>query len=152
MLSMLSIAWLAACQFSPATSEAHAAEPPQVHASDAQIEKQLASHLWQLTAFFGQNISTTGNTNLNFMPQNKSISGSAGCNRYFGSYTLHQGKLSFSQLGSTKMMCMDMTEEDAFFKHIGQVTRFKLNDDILTLFDRNMPVMQFTAQAKSNSH
>lgn len=149
---MLAIAWLAACQFSPATSEAHAAEPPQVHASDAQMEKQLASHLWQLTAFFEQNIPTTGNTNLNFMPQNKSISGSAGCNRYFGSYTLHQGKLSFSQLGSTKMMCMDRTEEDAFFKHIGQVTRFKLNDDILTLFDRNIPVMQFTAQTKSNSH
>lgn len=157
LLSLFAIALLSACQLSPLSdSEAHSTaspHPSEPKASEQHfLEKALSSHLWQLTAFFGQNIQTTGNTNLQFSPQNKSVSGSAGCNRYFGSYTLHQNKLTFSQLGSTKMMCMDMTEEDAFFKHIGQVNHFKLKDHILTLFDREMPLMQFTAQALPQKH
>jgi heat shock protein HslJ len=33
-------------------------------------------------------------------------SGFSGCNRYMGSYTLKDGKLSFGPLGSTRMSCM----------------------------------------------
>lgn len=114
-----------------------------------QLEKKLASHTWQLTAFFGDKVHTTGNTNINFSLQNKGISGSAGCNRYFGSYTLQQHQLSFSQLGTTKMMCMNMAEEDAFFKNISQVNRFQIQDHILTFFDDAMPLMQFTMQSST---
>ncbi|WP_024852053.1 META domain-containing protein [Hydrogenovibrio kuenenii] len=156
LLSLLAIVLLSACQLSPLSdSEAHSEASPVSNQSENSakgLEKTLSSHLWQLTAFFGQNIQTTGNTNLRFSPQNKSVSGSAGCNRYFGSYTLQQNNLTFSQLGSTKMMCMDMTEEDAFFKRIGQVNHFQLKDHILTLFDRAMPLMQFTAQALPQKH
>ena len=45
------------------------------------------------------------------------ISGSGGCNRYTGSYTLTDNRLRIGQLASTRMMCdtVRMEQEDRFF-------------------------------------
>lgn len=46
------------------------------------------------------------------------LSGSAGCNRFSGSYTQHGRKLTAGPLAATKMACpgAGMAQEDAFFK------------------------------------
>ena len=63
------------------------------------------------------------------------VSGSAGCNRYNGSYTWSGDQLSFSPLASTKMACADdiMAQESAFLASMEQVESFAIDGSQLTL-------------------
>ena len=65
------------------------------------------------------------------------VSGSAGCNRYSGSYTWTGDQLSFSPLASTKMACADdvMAQESAFLASMEQVASFAIEGSQLTLAD-----------------
>ena len=65
------------------------------------------------------------------------VSGSAGCNRYSGSYTWTDDQLSFSALASTKMACADdiMAQESAFLASMGDVASFAIEGSQLTLSD-----------------
>src|SRR5689334_17300491 len=58
------------------------------------------------------------------------ISGSAGCNRYFGSYTLAGDHLTVGPTGSTRMMCDPerMAQEDRFFQALQATERVELRD------------------------
>ena len=65
------------------------------------------------------------------------VSGSAGCNRYSGSYTWTGDQLSFSPLASTKMACADdvMAQESAFLSGMQDVASFAIDGAQLTLMD-----------------
>lgn len=65
------------------------------------------------------------------------VSGSAGCNRYSGSYTWTSDQLSFSALASTKMACADdvMAQESAFLTSMGEVASFAIEGAQLTVSD-----------------
>jgi len=65
------------------------------------------------------------------------VSGSAGCNRYSGSYTWTGDQLSFSPLASTKMACAEdvMAQESAFLASMEQVASFAIEGSQLTLTD-----------------
>ena len=65
------------------------------------------------------------------------VSGSAGCNRYTGSYTWTDDQLSFSALASTKMACADdvMAQEGAFLASMGEVASFAIEGAQLSLSD-----------------
>ncbi|MDX2233906.1 MAG: META domain-containing protein [Hyphomonadaceae bacterium] len=58
------------------------------------------------------------------------VSGRASCNRYFGAYTLTGESLTFSALGSTRMMCPPplMIQERAFLEVLGAVTGYAFDD------------------------
>jgi heat shock protein HslJ len=65
-----------------------------------------------------------------------SVSGSGGCNRYTGSYTLNGSAISFGAVASTRMMCMDesvMARERAFFNALSAATRIETDGEQLTL-------------------
>ena len=63
------------------------------------------------------------------------ISGSGGCNRYFGSYTLTNDNFSISPLGSTRMACSPerMAQEDRFFQALSAVTHYEISGDALLI-------------------
>lgn len=64
------------------------------------------------------------------------ISGTGGCNRFFGTYESGEGgSLTFSPLGATRMACPPeiMSQEDSFFVALGRVTSFAIEDDRLSL-------------------
>jgi heat shock protein HslJ len=67
-----------------------------------------------------------------------SVSGSAGCNRYSGSYTWTGDQLSFSALASTKMACADdvMAQESAFLASMEQVAGYVIDGTQLQLLDK----------------
>ncbi|HTO37580.1 MAG TPA: META domain-containing protein [Brumimicrobium sp.] len=66
----------------------------------------------------------------------KKISGSDGCNSYFGTINnFTNDELSFTDTGVTEVMCADMTIPDAFLKAIVNVARYQLNENILLLYD-----------------
>jgi heat shock protein HslJ len=65
------------------------------------------------------------------------VSGSAGCNRYSGSYTWTGDQLSFSPLASTKMACADevMAQETVFLAAMEQVASYGIEGSQLRLLD-----------------
>jgi len=66
------------------------------------------------------------------------VGGSAGCNRYTGSYRLDGSRLSIStNLATTQMACApDLAAvERAYLDRLGQVARYAIDDGVLTLSD-----------------
>jgi heat shock protein HslJ len=65
------------------------------------------------------------------------VSGSAGCNRYSGTYRWTGDQLALYPLASTKMACADdvMAQESAFLASIEQVATFAIEGEQLTVFD-----------------
>ena len=79
-----------------------------------------------------------------------SMSGSAGCNRYFASYTRDGNTLTLGPAGSTKMACLDpagvMEQEQAFLSALESVASYETKCASLTLFDADGAiVMTFQA-------
>ncbi len=64
------------------------------------------------------------------------ITGSGGCNRITGSYTLEGDKLKFGQMASTMMACVSgMDTERAFLDALAKTDSWKITSDKLELLD-----------------
>lgn len=63
------------------------------------------------------------------------ISGSGGCNRYFGGFeSPTPGRVTFSAIGSTKMYCQDkMAVEDGLFQTLAKTAIYRLDNARLVL-------------------
>lgn len=70
-----------------------------------------------------------------FSEEENRVSGSAGCNNYFASYEVKGKELTLGNAGSTRMMCQDMTVEDAFLKNLSEIAYYKVIKSELHLFD-----------------
>jgi copper homeostasis protein (lipoprotein)/putative lipoprotein len=65
------------------------------------------------------------------------VSGYAGCNSYFGQFTLAKDQLTIGPLGMTRRFCQNSAEiEHAFTKVLSQVTSFKVTEKNLKLLDK----------------
>jgi heat shock protein HslJ len=78
-------------------------------------------------------------------PQKKA-SGFAGCNTFFGSYTLDGASLKFRQVGSTRMACPDPEAglEAEFFNALDKVRGWKIKDGELLLLDGSEVLARFS--------
>ena len=70
-----------------------------------------------------------------FSEEENRVSGYAGCNNYFATYDLRDSELTFSDAGSTRKMCQDMSVEDAFLKKMNEIAYYKMVKSELHLFD-----------------
>jgi heat shock protein HslJ len=123
---LLALLALAACQ--PATS--------------------LEGTTWALESLGGKALVAGSQITATFDAANKQVSGAAGCNHYFGSYTLAGASLSFSAIGSTKMACPGdgiMNQEQAYLSALQSVSGFRVKGKALQL---NYPggILVFRAQ------
>ena len=77
------------------------------------------------------------------------VSGSGGCNRFTGGFTLEGDRLRFSRMASTMMACVDgMEQEGRFLADLAKVARYRIVGDQLELLDDSgATVMRFTAVA-----
>ena len=78
------------------------------------------------------------------------ISGSAGCNKYFGPVTLDPATGSFSagELASTKKMCENMSVEDTFLKMLSSANSYKINGTNLELYKDGLILMKLSSIKK----
>jgi heat shock protein HslJ len=97
---------------------------------------QLTGSAWTLVSFETDTgvipSLTEAPATLTFSPdveQTNRLSGSSGCNRYFGTYTLTSDRLQISQLGSTRMMCSPdrMDQETRLFQALSTAERCELS-------------------------
>ena len=72
---------------------------------------------------------------LEFDSKTNKISGFAGCNNFFGTYTTNGNAISFSELGATRMMCQDEVNkvELSMFQTMAKVNNFELSSGKLSL-------------------
>ncbi len=73
------------------------------------------------------------------------VTGSAGCNNYFGSYTVTGDGIAIGPLGSTKMMCGEpmgvMEQESAYLAALDASAMYAIAGSTLTLMDSGGAVM-----------
>lgn len=67
------------------------------------------------------------------------ISGTGGCNRFFGGYSVEDGRISFTGVGATRMACEPeiMAREDQFFTALNAAQSYNREGDRLTLTGAN---------------
>ncbi len=86
---------------------------------------------------------------LRFAAEGMRVSGFTTCNNLFGGYEAPgDGRLRFTQLGSTKMACVEperAQQEQRFMNVLQRVDRFAVDGDTLTLFENDRPVARFVA-------
>ncbi len=79
------------------------------------------------------------------------ITGSAGCNDYFGSYTLAGNSLSIHSIGSTKMNCPGrgiMLQEQTYLASLSKAAGFTINGNRMSLSDaKGTTLLSFTRQS-----
>lgn len=109
-----------------------------------QSPTALTGPAWRVTNFNNGMqgvVSTVPGTQLTMMfSEDGAISGSAGCNRYTGSYTLSGSSISFGPIATTLMACLDedvTRQEQQFLAALMASTTFDLVGDRLTLRDNS---------------
>lgn len=112
----------------------------------------LRNTYWRLVGLEGQPLAADARQrepHLILSAQDERVSGSGGCNRLMGGYTLDGGKLVFSRLASTMMACIDgMTQEQRFLHALGRVASYSIRGELLVMRDAaGQPVASFEAVA-----
>jgi heat shock protein HslJ len=86
-------------------------------------------------------------TTLTIAFEDGQISGSAGCNSYFGSYEIKSDIITISETGWTLMACLDpegvMEQEQLFMEYLQDAQRFTLNDEQLMIFQSEGEALTF---------
>ncbi len=108
---------------------------------------------WTLTSYAGAdgaqvNVLPDSEANLTFA--DGQVSGTAGCNRFFGGYETDGGSLTIGQMGSTMMACPDdlMAQEAAVLAALGTVETYTISDGQLLLRDAaGQSVLSLSARA-----
>ena len=109
-----------------------ACTPP---ASQSGSGGDLTGKVWALTELKGMPPVADTGISAQFSPDGK-ISGSAGCNRYSGTYTVSGSSITISSsIASTMMMCDDaiMEQENAYLKALPEAKTYEIKGDQLTL-------------------
>jgi heat shock protein HslJ len=100
---------------------------------------QLERPTWILTSLATETgmTNTLPDTTITATFVDGNVTGSSGCNRYFGSY--HQTQIKIGPVGSTLMFCADpegvMTQETGYHLLLLNVTSYAISDNKLTLSD-----------------
>lgn len=86
---------------------------------------------WNITEVEGKAVSVSNNDNapfIGFDTNENRVYGSTGCNLLTGALNanVETGKIDFSALGSTRMMCEDMNTEQAVLGALGKVSTFSM--------------------------
>jgi len=116
--------------------------------------KPLAGTTWTLDSISTADAVSSvvaGTTITAVFDGNGSVTGSAGCNRYFASYTVTGNSLSIGGTGSTKMHCTGpgvMQQESTYLASLGRAAGFTITGNRLSLTDANgIALLTFTGES-----
>ncbi|MCP4418247.1 MAG: META domain-containing protein [Chloroflexi bacterium] len=122
VVALLVLAMTAACT---SVGDTEPADQPGENSS-------LVGTDWDLVTYDDQKALPDGALTVRFTEDE--INGSAGCNNYFGGYTLDGVSISIDRLGSTEMACDGLMEQEAAFLQMLQTAEsFTLDADSLII-------------------
>ena len=107
-------------------------------ASDGEALMDNQWRLEQMVDDQGQFTELLGETEITAEFSEGQINGRAGCNNYFGGYTVSNGKIDFGNIAMTEMFCADpdgvMDQEGHFLKLLADVASFEISEDSLVMY------------------
>ena len=118
--------------------------------------EDLTDKFWALTELGGEPPLAGTGISAQFTDDGR-VAGSAGCNRYSGSYTVSGKNITFSSpMAATMMMCDQavMDQESAYLRALGEAKTFAIQGDQLTLSGEDgaaLAVFQVQSQELSGS-
>lgn len=107
----------------------------------------LSENKWILTELNGKAVAnkTTKEYFINLDSKSGKFVGFAGCNNLKGSYVMTKpGKLSLTNIISTKMACNEIKMENDFVAALGKVDNYMVDGDMLHLHKGKTAVAKFT--------
>ena len=118
---------------------------PSAGCGDATPESPLEGVEWVLAQVEGAAVPEGVEATLTLEAEARSASGSGGCNRFSGPYTLVGGSLTFGALAATRMGCASPASdvEDAYFQALGSVGSYRMAGTELELLGESGPVLRF---------
>ena len=103
-------------------------------ASNNQVLKNTK---WELKSLNKKDIKKVEKVAIiNFEKENKAF-GNLGCNSFFGKVDIKPNNINISKVGSTMMMCSDMSVERDYMEVLNTVTTYKIDGNSLIFFDKN---------------
>ncbi|WP_448214004.1 META domain-containing protein [Colwellia sp. MEBiC06753] len=139
LLTSLLLVTAVGCSYNQATTTP--LEQPQ---TTSDMSNLLETSQWLLTTLNGNAVKTSSGKSLSlaFDGASNRISGFAGCNNYFATYSTDNSMLNFSHLGMTRKFCQDGMElESQFAKMMSQVKAYTLNENTLMLLGESKQVL-----------
>jgi heat shock protein HslJ len=123
--------------------------PPVAAGAAAKTTTPLEGTTWRLIEVDGRSVATDA-TNLPptilLDADTKAVTGSTGCNRLRGTYTLEGSKLTFGPIISTLMACVKgMEVETAMNAVFAKVDGYQLSGETLTLTGGGTTLAKFEA-------
>ncbi|RXI27790.1 META domain-containing protein [Aliarcobacter trophiarum] len=104
---------------------------------DDMKNSSLENSKWELISLNQKEIKKLEKVaNINF--EKDRVFGNLGCNNFFGAYKLNKDSLEIGQVGSTMMMCIDMSVENEFSKVLQNVKTYKIDNSSLIFFDKDV--------------
>ena len=115
--------------------------PFQLNAGDtgsanSTAQASLTNTYWKLIELEGKAVKTgAGQREIKLTLHGESkVTGFAGCNSFFGSYTFDESKITFSQLAASRKFCAEtMDMETLFLKTLSEVAEYKIIGQTLLL-------------------
>ena len=108
-------------------------------AADSVSDAKLENTYWKLTAFGTAAVVVADNQrepHFILHPDDKRVSGSGGCNRLAGTYTVEGNRLTFSRMAGTMMACPSgMEQERSFHDALGRAATWRIDGERLELSD-----------------
>jgi heat shock protein HslJ len=103
-------------------------------AADDPAAPGLTGTTWRAEIIMGRPVIDSSASALAFEADGR-VHGRGGCNRYFGAGTIDGGRVSFGQLGATRMGCAPalMDQEARFFQALQTAERWSLDEHGLLL-------------------
>lgn len=83
---------------------------------------------WNIVEVNGEKVNAENTPFLGFDKDGNRLYGNAGCNRLVGTFsldTVNAGKISFEQVGATRMMCPDMKLEQRVLEALNKVAGYQ---------------------------
>jgi heat shock protein HslJ len=145
----VSLLLVTGCASESTSSPTPTTAPPPAEMSSAEISsnqeasanESLAGNYWKLMTLGGRPVAVADNQREAHLVlgQDGRVSGSTGCNRLMGSYTLQGDTLTFSQLASTRMACPAemMALEQAWLTTLSDTAHYSISGQRLVLEDAN---------------
>jgi len=84
---------------------------------------------------------------IKFDEAKQSAGGNGSCNSFGSNTSIEKNKISFKNIFSTKMYCVDVQQtEDKYFNLLGKVNTFEVKDNLLTLYLDKEVLLEFAAE------